>query len=180
MPPIIRNPIFLWGCVALLAVALSFVAWNGATGQTIDAYVWCGIAVVTAGVVYFRERLSPIYGFLIALAAAVNGAGYTMTLWHDETLFDEIVHAFTTFAGMAAIGWALHRSDTKLRSSRTVLMWSIIGLGLVLGLLWELFEYLIGIIGSPRDTIIDLAMDMIGAGAAAALTCWIASRSERQ
>lgn len=163
----------------MLAVALGFVAWNGATGQTSDALVWCGIAGIAAGTIYFRERLPPFYGFLLALAAAVNGAGYTMTLWHDETLFDEIVHGFTTFAGMAAIGWAMVRSGGKFERSRSALFWSMIGLGLVLGLLWEVFEYLIGIVGTPKDTMIDIVMDMIGASAAAALSCWIMPDARR-
>ena len=176
-PPIIRPPVFAWCSGAVLAVALGFVAWNGVTGQVSDALVWCGIAAVAAIIFAVRDRLPPLYGFLLALAAAVNGAGYTMTLWHDETLFDEIVHGFTTFAGMAAIGWALARRPGKLRESRSFLVATMLGLALVLGLLWELFEYLIGIIGTPRDTGIDVVMDMIGASLAAALTCWRMSRA---
>jgi NAD/NADP transhydrogenase beta subunit len=177
MPSIIRSPIFVWCCCALLLVALGFVAWNAATGQNSDAFVWCGIAVIAALIIHSREQIPPFHGFLLSLAVAVNGAGYTMTLWHEETLFDEIVHAFTTFAGLAAIGWALVRRGGKLARSRAALSWSLLGLALMLGLLWEVFEYWIGIIGTPKDTAIDLAMDMIGACAAAALSCWIQSRA---
>jgi hypothetical protein len=88
-------------------------------------------------------------------------------------LFDEIVHAFTTFAGMAAIGWALVRRRGTPAHSRSALSWSLLGLALVLGLLWEAFEYWIGIIGTPKDTAIDIAMDMAGAALAAALSAWL-------
>ena len=39
-----------------------------------------------------------------------------------------------------------------------VLSLILAGIGLVVGLLWEGFEYLIGIIGSRKDTLIDLAI----------------------
>lgn len=176
---ITHNAIFSRGTLAILAAALGLAAWNAASGQINDALVWCVIAAIAAGLWYFKAQLPPLHGFLIALAAAVNGAGYTMTLWHDETLFDEIVHGFTTFAGMAAIGWAMMRSGGKFERSRTALFWGMIGLGLVLGLVWEAFEYLIGIIGTPRDTIIDIVMDMIGASAAAVLSCWLIPDARR-
>lgn len=171
---IVRHSAFAWGSAAVLATALGFIAWNGITGQWADMLVWCAIAAVCAGVVFFRKMLPPFHGFLLALAATVNGAGYTLTLWHEQTSFDEAVHAFTTFAGMAAIGWMLLRSG-KFSSSRGKLFWTVIGLGIILGLLWEGVEMIIGISGSPRDTLIDMIMDTLGATAAASLSCRIAS-----
>jgi len=176
MPPLIRHPVFARCILAVLGIALGFVARNGMTGQTSDALVWCGIALVAAIIFYVRDTLPPLNGLLLALAAAVNGAGYTMTLWHDQTLFDEVVHGFTTFAGMAAIGWALVHKRGELRDARAALVGTMLGLALLLGLLWELFEYLVGIIGTPRDTAIDVLMDMIGASVAITQTSWLLSR----
>lgn len=42
-------------------------------------------------------------------------------------------------------------------------------IGLVLGFVWEGFEWVIGIIGDRHDTIVDLAMDGLGAILAALL-----------
>lgn len=106
--------------------------------------------------------------FLVAAAAAVNAAGYVLGLWHDETIFDEVVHFFTSFALMAALGTALIRRG--LAGAFTNRMFLTFGaLGLLLGLLWEAVEWAIGIIGGRTDTLLDLAMDLAGAVAAAAL-----------
>ena len=42
--------------------------------------------------------------------------------------------------------------------------------GLILGLVWEGFEWVIGIIGNQRDTVVDLAMDCLGAVMAGVLS----------
>ena len=47
---------------------------------------------------------------------------------------------------------------------------------LAMGLLWEGFEWVIGIIGSPRDTAVDLAMDVLG-GLLAAAFCIVVGRA---
>ncbi len=104
---------------------------------------------------------------LLAIAGLINTAGYLFNLWHDKTIFDEAVHMFTTFAGIAAIGFLGHRAGWLPSGARR--WFAMLALGLVLGIAWEFFELAIGIIGSPRDTIIDLAMDVLGAFAAAVL-----------
>lgn len=104
---------------------------------------------------------SLFYAALLIVAALVNAAGYLLNLWHEETVFDEVVHFYTSFAVVAAIGRAaLAAGRLRRRGSR----WTALPLiGLVLGLAWEAFEYAIGIIGSRHDTLMDLAMDMAGA-----------------
>lgn len=168
-PVNLRDEAFVWGCIAMVAATTGLAIWSGATGQWTHALVWAAIASLAGGVLYVRE-LPPLLGFLLALAAGVNGAGYTLNLWTEDTLFDEIVHAFTSFAGMSAIGWWLLQRDFA-GPSQAALFAAVIGIGLTLGLVWEAFEWLIGIIGSRGDTLIDLAMDGLGAAAAAVLTC---------
>lgn len=115
--------------------------------------------------------------FLLITAAGVNAAGYLLGLWHDETIFDEAVHFFTTFAITAAIGTALVRSGMLQATSRIYLV--VPALGLLLGLSWEVIELIIGIIGGRTDTLFDLAMDLAGALAAAALVCWLVAKAQR-
>jgi len=107
---------------------------------------------------------------LLIVAATVNAAGYILGLWHERTLFDEIVHAFTTFAGMTALIWMATRDGRVLNgaSALSVIAFALLA-GFILGLVWEGFEWLIGIIGNQRDTLVDLAMDSLGAVAAGVL-----------
>lgn len=114
------------------------------------------------------------YAVLLALAALVNLLGYTLNLWHDRTVFDELVHAFTVFATVAALGnWYARKHMPAANVNLAALMMCA---GLVLGVAWEAFEWLIGIIGNRHDTMMDLVMDMLGALLAAALL-WFARSS---
>ncbi len=107
------------------------------------------------------------YAVVLGLAALANVAGYVFSLWHDETVFDEIVHLFSTFAVISAIGKAAVTAG-RLAPSATFFI-SLVALAVVLGVLWEAFEWLIGIIGGRHDTLMDLAMDTLGAVFAALL-----------
>ncbi len=173
--PFFNYPAFTWACWALLAAAQACLIWAGAESHWGDVIALTAISLVIAAILYTRSKLPSFFGFMLAVAAAVNGAGYALQLWHDETLFDEIVHAFTTFAGMAAIGWSLRDND-RLAASPVRLLSSVIAIGLALGVLWEVFEWAIGIIGRPKDTAIDLLMDAVGAVAAAAMIWQLKSR----
>jgi hypothetical protein len=172
-PAIVRHPAFLWASGGVILAALVLLILSSLSERWGDVVAWGAIAVVAIAVIEGRDRLPALLGFLIALTAAVNGAGYALTLWHEETSFDEIVHFFTTFAGMAAIGWALLDARSIGRLSRTNLFVTIVGIGFILGVLWEGFEALIGISGRPKDTLIDLLMDSGGAALAAGLICWL-------
>ncbi len=55
------------------------------------------------------------------------------------------------------------------------LIWIAVGVGFVAVLAWEAFEFVIGLIGDLRDTLIDLMMDMMGAAAAGTLWRWLRS-----
>ena len=114
------------------------------------------------------------YLVLLAFAAMVNGAGYLLTLWHDETVFDEMVHFYTSFAAVAAIGrLALGKGWLQTTASRWT---ALLAAGIILGLGWEAFEYLVGIIGGRHDTLMDLAMDAAGAVLATSLINLVSGR----
>lgn len=117
------------------------------------------------------------YVVLLGIAAAVNAAGYLLTLWHDETVFDEVVHFYTSFAAIAALGWlALENGWLPSAASRFV---ALVACGIVLGLAWEAFEYAIGIIGNRHDTLVDLAMDVVGSLLAAVLINAVSVRARK-
>lgn len=101
-----------------------------------------------------------------------------MSLFASPVWFDEFVHVITPFAIVAALGWLLIScSDGYPATSPTGYIVRIVLLGIAIGLVWEGFEWLIGIIGSTHDTLIDLAMDSFGS-LLAALFCLAAPRSE--
>ncbi len=109
-------------------------------------------------------------GFYVALLAGavlVNAGGYLLSLWHDRTIFDEAVHLYTSFAVVAGIGrYTVGRAAFQGFSSR---LWPLLIVGIALGVAWEVFEWAVGMIGSRRDTIMDLAMDTAGAAIASTL-----------
>ncbi len=146
-------------------------------GRAVDAAVFAALVALAILFMMAKTGLPRIFTALFLIACAVNAAGYVFTLWHEETAFDETVHAFTSFTIAAAAGWYLVvRNDVASDPPRQVAM--ITAIGLVVGVLWEIFEWAIGIIGTRRDTIIDLVMDIIGSVAAGMFCAWAASRHQ--
>lgn len=139
-----------------------------------DATALAALAMLGFAFLGMERMLPRMFTLLFILAALVNTAGYVFSLWHQLSYFDEAVHFFTSFTVMAAIGWII-LSLTSVEDTGTVYVLLIVGLGFVIGVFWELFEYVIGIIGSGWDTSIDILMDVAGAICAAGLCSWLAS-----
>lgn len=153
-----RAAVFL---TAALTGTATVAALNAAFGGSwMAALAWASCVLVGAVALASRRKLPPLIGLSLLIAAMVNAAGYTLNLWHERTPFDEAVHAFTSFAAMAAATWVLLAGGVA--SWRTVIPLAI-GMGIVAGLAWEAFEWLIGIVGDWRDTAIDVLMDAAGA-----------------
>ena len=172
-PSWLHRRFLLGNCLLLAGAALVGSATEAARSQLMEASAWLACALVGGSAWLFRRTLHPLFGLLLTLAAIVNTAGYVFGLWHEQTPFDEIVHAFTAFAGMAAAGGMVLKPHLQPRSG---LFWRAAAIALVIGLAWEAFEWAVGIIGDLRDTSIDLLMDVVGAVAAAALLLWLAHR----
>lgn len=152
-------------CGLLASGAIVLGASAALQGDWTRVAAWLACAAVGGAAVLFRRTLPPFFGVLLTVAAMVNSAGYVFNLWHERTMFDEVVHGFAFFAGMSAAGWFV----LQQRPGMTGLFWKAALAALVAGLAWEAFEWMIGIMGDTRDTLIDLLMDMIGALSAAAL-----------
>ena len=91
----VKYPAFLWALRAIAVAAACLAAWHVAMGAWPFALTWIAIAALAAACAVFSEKLPPFFGSMVTLAAVVNGAGYTVGLWQQETSFDEAVHAFT-------------------------------------------------------------------------------------
>lgn len=149
-----------WAGVLLIAALLA-KAWIARQPNLVWAM---GIFLVaTLALQLLRNRLPGSFIFMLVLAALLNGAGGTYDWFNVYAWFDESVHTYTGFAGMAAIGhvWA-GDGDARGERRRERLVWWCAGLGLVLGIGWEVIEEVIGDL-EFWDTASDLVLDTIGA-----------------
>lgn len=170
----LHNGAWAAACGLLASVGIVLGVSAALQGVWTQSAAWLACATVGAAAIVFRRTLPPFFGFLATVAAMVNSAGYVFNLWHERTMFDEVVHGFTFFAGMSSVGWFV----LQQRPGMTGLFWKAALAALVAGLAWEAFEWMIGIVGDTRDTLIDLFMDMIGAlGGAALLRKFVARRT---
>lgn len=122
-----------------------------------------------------RNRLI-VWGLLV-VAALVNAAGYLWDLYDRFGWFDEVVHAYTTFALTLPLALLLY--DVVLTGAQTqkiLFILTVASLGVAIGVLWEIVEWAYdqmvpenAILGK-LDTIIDLIMDILGGVAAGIVT----------
>ncbi len=114
---------------------------------------------------------SAIAWTLLAIAIVVNIAGYLFNMYSQFWWFDEVIHTYTTFALTLIL--ALYAYDVVLTGAQLhpfllVLVIGAIGLGL--GGLWEVAEWMYDTLLTQKDTIkeapdrlIDLILDTLGA-----------------
>ncbi|MEJ7929900.1 hypothetical protein WG922_07940 [Ramlibacter sp. AN1015] len=152
--------------VLLIAALLSMVWQAQQTTMT-----WALGIFLVAGTAILLLKVPSLFRFLLVLSALLNGAGGTFGWFEDYAWFDEFVHAYSGFAGLSAIG-LLYARD--VRRTRAHLVWWCTGMGLALGIGWEMVEGMMGELGF-MDTVSDLVMDTIGA-ALGGLFAWHALR----
>jgi hypothetical protein len=116
-------------------------------------------------------------GALVVLALLVSAVGSYFNLYDAFWWFDKILHAYAMFAytlvaGLFAYGVVL----TGGREHRFLLVAVIGGLGLAMGVVWEVWEWLYDQMVRPNailgktDTITDLIVDFLGGVAAGYVT----------
>lgn len=136
-------------------------------------------ALVAGGLAFIavRDRLPSLFTLLFVLAGLINALGYVLGLWRSPLWFDELVHIYTAFTVTAAMGWLLFKHKQWHAKERPLHFVAFVtALGIAIGFAWEGFELAIGIIGTTRDTIIDLICDSVGAVAASLFCVWAANR----
>ncbi len=117
---------------------------------------------------------------LLVVAALLNAAGWGWELFKMPGPYDEITHAFTIFAITLAFGvLAPGPLLTGLAGHPILFVLIIAALGIALGALWEVTEWVADkivaaqVVKALDDTIIDLIMDSAGAVLAGLLSRWI-------
>ena len=165
-----------WTGVALQAAALVFVLWSErwGGGATIAIFL-----VLSSAFLLMQDRLPSLLSFIVVFAAIVNAGGWAWN-WYDQIVwFDEVVHAFTSFAVISAVahlGWRRAWIDAAPGAVRFVFWTAAAGLGL--GIAWELFESSFLNLHF-WDTVVDLVMDTVGAALAGWFAGWVI-RKEQQ
>lgn len=109
-----------------------------------------------------------VWGCLV-IALLANIAGYAWNLYSQIRLFDEILHAFTTFALTLPTVLLLYEVTLIGAHSRPLLFIIMVAsIGLAIGGVWEITEWAYdqivpgNVILGKNDTIIDLIVDLIG------------------
>lgn len=165
--------VLAWAGVAIQVVALVGVLflerWNGA----VSLVVFLGLS---AAFLLSQDRVPSLLDLLVVLAALVNALGWSFNLFDEFTFYDELVHFFAPFAILATLGYLAWRQG--LPGTRPFSAPFLIGVtvaGLVLGIVWEVFE-LTFLNLTWEDTTVDLVMDTAGAALAGFYVSWLARR----
>jgi hypothetical protein len=169
------------GFFILVTAALLWAGWTAAGGKWGAALAMAAVAGFAAALLVQEVRVPSLFRLAFVAAAFANAAGYAAALWVESTPFDEAVHAFTSWAVAAGLTWVLFgRTRLLERGDRVSLFVTAVATGATLGILWEAFELVTGMINTLEDTVVDLLMDLTGAAAAGAFLAWAASQSSRK
>lgn len=161
-----------WAGVALMAAAVVVLALRGD---------WLGFGisllflVASAAFIATRSKFPALFDLLFVVAALANGAGWVWGLYSDVFAYDEVVHAYTTFAGSLSLGFALYYS-MRAHFHTAVFGLAIVTMGIAGGAVWEIIEWSIINI---KDPVPDLIVDSIGAILAGIFGTWVLKMEAR-
>ncbi|MBD2356479.1 hypothetical protein H6G41_17920 [Tolypothrix sp. FACHB-123] len=165
-----------WVGQAVLAI---FVIFASVQGNWLNALALGFFLIASLVFVIRDDKLPTLFDFLFVVAALVNAMGWVWGLFYMPGPYDEIVHAYTTFAITLALSFLVYSSILNIFRNHTLLyLVTIASFGIAIGAIWEVTEWSAGkilsteVIGSLDDTIIDLIMDSLGAGLAALISLW--------
>ncbi|MEB3337695.1 MAG: hypothetical protein VKJ46_09550 [Leptolyngbyaceae bacterium] len=166
-----------WGGIGGLAVSILAAALLGNWTDMVGLIGFLGAALVF---MLLDNRLPSLFDFLFVLAALLNAGGWIGRFFYQPGPYDEITHAFTIFAFTLALSYLVYRPMFRVfHQYQWLYILTITSFGISLGALWEIGEWLAGlilrteVIESLDDTITDLVMDSIGAGLAAFISLWV-------
>lgn len=133
-----------------------------------------GFLLASFAFMKLEHRLPTLFDLLFVLAALINAGGWAWDLYNQPGPYDEIAHCFTIFAFTLAFGYLLfERMMASFYDHRVLFIVVIASLGIALGALWEVGEWLADfvtpkqIVSGLDDTISDLILDSAGAVVAA-------------
>ena len=120
-----------------------------------------------------------VRGMCLAVEPMINAGGWAWNLYNQPGPYDEIAHFYTIFAITLAAGFMLYDELMEnFYNHRVLFVITIASLGIALGALWEVAEWLSDfatpkqIVSGLFDTITDIILDSGGALLAALLNLW--------
>lgn len=150
-----------WVGVMLIAGAIVVALLQA---KFIGALTLVGFLIAAIGFILLDDQLPNLFDLLFVLAALLNAGGWVWDLFHLPGPYDEITHAYTTFALTLALSFLVYGALlTSFYDHRLVFVLAIASFGISIGAIWEVTEWLIGVIDNLQDTLMDLVMDSIGA-----------------
>lgn len=165
-----------WVGLLVLLVAIGAAVLQG---EWNNAIALAGFGVAAVLFILTDDRLPTLFDFLFVIAALLNAGGWVWRLFYQPGPYDEITHAFTTFAITLALGFLVYRSMFSVfRQHPWLYVLTVASFGIAIGAVWEIVEWTAGfifnteVIGDVNDTVTDLIMDSLGAGFAALLSLW--------
>src|SRR5690349_5520892 len=165
-----------WAGQGLLAIAIVVVLFQR---QWLAAASLAGFLLISYLFVAFERKLPTLFDLIFVIAALINAGGWAWDLYNKPGPYDEIAHFYTIFAITLATGYMLY--DELMESfykHRVLFVITIASLGIALGALWEVTEWLADfvipkqIVSGLFDTITDIMLDSAGAILAALLNLW--------
>lgn len=163
-----------WTGEALLAFTVIAALMQGKWG---NALALACFLVASLAFIRIARQLPTLFDFLFVVAALLNAGGWVWGWFYLPGIYDEAVHAFTIFAITLALSFLTYTSLLRIfYQHRLLYLAAIASFGITIGTLWEIAEWIAGIvlstqvIGGIDDTIIDLVMDAIGSAMAALLS----------
>ena len=172
----VRDPLDLVR-IALAVTAVVLLLGRGLDGGTLT------FLLVAAAAVGVRWLLLPrLYDLMLLVALTLQGAGEASGAYDEVVWFDRVVHLVVPLLASGVLYVALARLDVLPDPRDDTGVRHLVGIALVtfslgaaFGAVWELYEWFSdGVFGSELqegndDTVGDLAMDCLGAAAAAGL-----------
>jgi hypothetical protein len=163
-----RQSAFAWLCMAALAgviVWLWTIEKHQAALGTVVAMLGCLALILPP-----RERMPHLPARLRALprsldatpvlATLLSSPGYGVNWFYGANPYDEFVHLASGVLAGAVFG-ALLAADGRARRGGRLLLVGL-GAGFLLGVGWEVFEWITGLIGNWTDTWTDVALTTAG------------------
>ena len=145
-------------------------------------YPLAAMAIPLAWWLHWRGRPFPVVSdLLFTLAFLIDTLGNALDLYDTIEWWDDLNHFgnwILLSAAFVALGWP--RDATRL--TRVALG---VGFGAVAAIVWEAFEYVTFVPGSPeaatayQDTLGDLVLGTLGGLVGAALAAWLMDRTLR-
>lgn len=170
-----RHAWFTWACLAMLAGVAAWLWLTGMQGAALGTMA--ALAGCLGLILPPRERMAVLPSRLRALPRRLDAApvlatllstpGYGLGWFYGANSYDEIVHLVNgALAGAVVV--ALLQADGQWRPIRRLTL-TAAAWGFGIGVVWEVFEWVTGLIGDWADTGTDVALTALGATITGAL-----------